>query len=90
MLQQVVDAVVRNNVKKITVEGHTDNRGDKATNQALSEARARAVSDYLVAQGVEQSRVDAVGFGDAKPIAPNLTARGRELNRRVEFIVVEK
>jgi OOP family OmpA-OmpF porin len=90
LLQQVVDAVVRNNVKKITVEGHTDNRGDKVANQALSEARARAVADYLVAQGVEQSRVDATGYGDAKPIAPNLTARGRELNRRVEFIVVEK
>lgn len=90
LLQQVVDVVVKNNVKKIRVEGHTDNRGDKAANQALSDARAQAIVDYLVAQGVEKGRVEGVGFGDSKPIAPNLTARGRELNRRVEFIVVEK
>jgi outer membrane protein OmpA-like peptidoglycan-associated protein len=90
LLQQVVDAVVKNNVKRIKIEGHTDNRGDKATNQALSEARARAVADYLVAQGIDAQRVESVGYGDAKPIAPNLTARGRELNRRVEFIILEK
>jgi outer membrane protein OmpA-like peptidoglycan-associated protein len=90
LLQQVVDAVVKNNVKRIKIEGHTDNRGDKAANQALSEARAKAVGEYLVAQGIDAQRVESVGYGDAKPIAPNLTARGRELNRRVEFIILEK
>lgn len=88
LLNQVVDAIVRNNVKKVSVEGHTDNKGVKAANQKLSEDRARAVVDYLVAQGVDARRLESVGYGDAKPIAPNLTARGRELNRRVEFIVV--
>lgn len=90
LLQQVADAVIKNNVRRLRVEGHTDNRGDRAANQALSEARARAVADFLVTQGFEKQRVQSVGYGDSRPIAPNLTARGRELNRRVEFIVVEK
>ncbi len=90
LLKQVVDVIVRNNVKKVSVEGHTDNKGVKAANQKLSEDRARAVVEYLVAQGVDPKRLDSVGYGDSKPIAPNLTARGRELNRRVEFIVLEK
>lgn len=90
LLQQVVDVIVRNNVKKVSVEGHTDNKGVKAANQQLSDERARAVVDYLVSQGVDPKRLEAVGYGDSKPIAPNLTARGRELNRRVEFIVLEK
>lgn len=90
LLQQVVDVVVKNNVKRLKVEGHTDNKGVKAANQKLSEDRARAVADYLIAQGIDAQRLEAVGYGDSKPIAPNLTARGRELNRRVEFIVLEK
>lgn len=90
LLQQVVDVIVRNNVKRVSVEGHTDNKGVKAANQTLSEDRARAVMNYLVSQGVEAKRLESVGYGDTKPIAPNLTARGRELNRRVEFIVLEK
>lgn len=90
LLQQVVDAVVKNNVRRVRVEGHTDNRGVKAANQTLSEDRARSVKEYLVAQGIDAERLESVGYGDSKPIAPNLTARGRELNRRVEFIVLEK
>jgi OOP family OmpA-OmpF porin len=90
LLQQVVDAVVKNNVKRIRVEGHTDNKGDKAKNQKLSEDRARSVADYLIAQGIDKSRLESVGYGDTRPVAPNLTARGRELNRRVEFIIVER
>ena len=59
-------------------------------NQKLSEDRARAVADYLIAQGIDRARVDAAGFGDTRPVAPNLTARGRELNRRSEFIILER
>lgn len=90
LLQQVVDAIIKNNVKRVKVEGHTDNRGAKAANQTLSEDRARSVMEYLVVQGIDKVRLESVGYGDSKPIAPNLTARGRELNRRVEFIVLEK
>lgn len=90
LLQQVVDAIIKNNVKRVKVEGHTDNRGGKAANETLSEDRARSVMEYLVAQGIDKVRLESVGYGDSKPVAPNLTARGRELNRRVEFIVLEK
>jgi len=90
LLDQVVDAIVRANVKKVRVEGHTDNRGGKEKNLTLSQARAQAVMDYLVKKGVAASRLASDGFGDTKPIAPNLTARGRELNRRVEFVIVER
>ena len=90
LLQQVVDVVIKNDLKRVRVEGHTDNRGVKAANQQLSEDRAKAVKDYLVAQGIDAQRLESAGYGDSKPVAPNLTARGRELNRRVEFIVLEK
>lgn len=90
LLQQVADVIIKNGVKRIRVEGHTDNRGDRTANQALSEARARAVADYLVSQGFEAKRIESAGYGDSRPIAPNLTARGRELNRRVDFLVLEK
>jgi outer membrane protein OmpA-like peptidoglycan-associated protein len=90
LLQQVVDVMVRNNVKRVRVEGHTDNRGDKAFNQKLSEDRAKSVGDYLVGQGIDRTRIESAGYGDTKPVAPNLTARGRELNRRVEFLILEK
>ena len=59
-------------------------------NQKLSEDRAKSVGDYLVAQGIDRSRIESAGYGDSKPVAPNLTARGRELNRRVEFFILEK
>ncbi|MBX7114992.1 MAG: OmpA family protein [Myxococcaceae bacterium] len=90
LLQQVVDAVVRNNIRRVRIEGHTDNRGKKDFNLTLSQDRAKAVADYMVSQGVDRARLDAQGFGDGRPVAPNLTARGRELNRRVEFFIVEK
>lgn len=90
LLQQVVDAIVTNNIKRIRIEGHTDNRGGKAKNQRLSEQRAAAVADFLVTQGIDRSRIESVGYGDTRPVAPNLTARGREMNRRVEFVIIER
>jgi outer membrane protein OmpA-like peptidoglycan-associated protein len=90
LLQQVVDVMVKNNIKRVKVEGHTDNRGDKAFNQKLSEDRAASVAAYLVGQGIDPKRIESAGYGDTKPVAPNLTARGRELNRRVEFLILEK
>lgn len=90
LLDQVVDAIVTNNVKRIRVEGHTDNKGGKEKNQKLSEDRARSVADYLISKGIDKARLESVGYGDTRPVAPNLTAKGRELNRRVEFIVAER
>ncbi len=67
------------------VEGHTDSVGTDAYNQGLSERRAGAVRDVLVNQyGVESGRVQAVGYGESRPVADNASSDGRAINRRVE------
>ncbi len=69
---------------RFEVGGHTDNRGSAATNRTLSQARAQSVMSALVAAGVPQSALTAVGYGPDSPRAPNTTAAGRAQNRRVE------
>ena len=76
-------------IKKVRVEGHTDNGGGAKKNKKLSQQRADAVKKYLVSKGVEEGRLEAVGYGPEKPIADNNTAEGKEANRRVEFVIVE-
>jgi outer membrane protein OmpA-like peptidoglycan-associated protein len=73
---------------RIRVEGHTDSKGRAAFNLGLSQKRAENVLRYLVKQGVRESRLEAVGYGDQRPVASNRTARGREANRRVELTIV--
>jgi outer membrane protein OmpA-like peptidoglycan-associated protein len=70
---------------KVRIEGHTDDRGGDDSNKALSQQRAQAVTDYLISRGVEAKRLEAVGFGEEKPLFSNRTASGRKKNRRVEF-----
>ena len=72
---------------RLKVEGHTDNVGSAEFNQSLSEHRASAVRDYLVGQGLDASSVSAQGLGEQNPVSDNLTAQGREKNRRVEIIL---
>ncbi len=74
----------------LEVQGHTDNVGKPEANKELSQARAQAVVDYFVQQGVASDRLRAVGFGDEKPIASNGSKHGRKQNRRVELIPFEK
>jgi outer membrane protein OmpA-like peptidoglycan-associated protein len=69
----------------IEVEGHTDSTGSLRYNMGLSEKRAKAVADYLAAQGISRSRLVAFGRGPMNPIASNDTAEGRAQNRRVEI-----
>jgi OOP family OmpA-OmpF porin len=72
---------------KLTIEGHTDNVGNAAANQALSEKRAAAVRAYLAEKhSIDGSRLNSAGFGDKKPAAPNTTPEGRQQNRRVELV----
>ena len=73
--------------KTFIVEGHTDSRGSDAYNEDLSQRRAMAVRSYLVSQGVPSQRIEAVGRGEAEPIATNKTTEGRANNRRVEIVV---
>jgi outer membrane protein OmpA-like peptidoglycan-associated protein len=89
----LLDAVARSlqdhpDVKHVVVEGHTDAQGGEAVNENLSQERAEAVRAYLIGKGVEPDRLEARGFGASRPIADNATAEGREMNRRVEFVVV--
>jgi outer membrane protein OmpA-like peptidoglycan-associated protein len=76
-------------IKKIRVEGHTDNVGKARTNMTLSQNRAEAVVTYLVNEGVPTDRLEAVGFGEERPIEDNATLEGRAANRRVEFNILE-
>jgi OmpA-OmpF porin, OOP family len=71
----------------VEIEGHTDAEGATERNQSLSERRAQSVRSFLVKAGVEESRLSAIGYGEAKPIAPNDTAENRAINRRIEFTV---
>jgi outer membrane protein W/outer membrane protein OmpA-like peptidoglycan-associated protein len=68
------------------IEGHTDSIGTEAYNLKLSDRRAKAVYDYLTSRGVDPARLSSIGHGEAKPIADNATAEGRQLNRRVMLI----
>ena len=77
-------------IKNVRVEGHTDDKGRDEANQKLSQARADAVREYLIGKGVDGARLEAVGYGETKPIEDNKTAEGREVNRRVEFTIVGK
>lgn len=72
----------------VDVMGHTDSTGSDAYNQALSERRASAVSDYLSSRGVQSARLAARGYGESQPKASNLDAAGRSANRRVEIRLV--
>jgi outer membrane protein OmpA-like peptidoglycan-associated protein len=72
---------------RIEVEGHTDSTGGDEMNMKLSENRAKAVRDYLVAQGVRSENVTSKGFGKTMPVADNSNAAGRQMNRRVELVV---
>jgi OmpA-OmpF porin, OOP family len=69
----------------LKLAGHTDAIGSDAANMKLSKDRAESVKSYLVSQGVNSSRVEAIGYGESQPIATNKTAKGRQDNRRVEF-----
>ncbi len=88
ILDQVIDLIARHDIERIRIEGHTDNQGGRALNMRLSNARAQAVRRYLLEQGIAEERIEAEGFGPDRPIAPNLTQRGRALNRRVEFHIL--
>lgn len=76
-------------VKKISIEGHTDNIGSAEKNSGLSQARARAVMEYLIKHGVNRQRLTYKGFGAKQPIGDNATPEGRARNRRVNFIIKE-
>jgi len=76
-------------VTKLRIEGHTDNTGKSEHNKDLSQQRADAVAKWLIAHGIDASRIKTVGFGDSKPEVPNDSDAHRSQNRRTEFHVDE-
>ncbi len=75
---------------RFTVEGHTDSVGSNSLNQKLSEERANSVRDFLINEGIDASRLEAVGYGEERPIATNNTRAGRTQNRRVEINLIKE
>jgi outer membrane protein OmpA-like peptidoglycan-associated protein len=91
LLTEIADTVIRNSqLKRIEVQGHTDNSGTPEHNKVLSEQRAEAVRAWLVQHGAPADRLVARGYGQEKPLVPNVTAGNRAKNRRVQFIILEK
>ncbi len=84
-LKEVVQILKDNPTYKINIDGYTDNTGTAENNQVLSENRANSVKDYLVKNGIDESKITATGHGEENPIADNKTAAGRAKNRRVEM-----
>ncbi len=88
VLDEIVQVLKDNSWIRLRIEGHTDSVGPAEYNLRLSQKRANAVRNYLIAHGIDPSRLEAVGYGESRPIAPNTTPEGRAKNRRVEFVII--
>lgn len=86
ILGEIVKMLQQNADLKLRVEGHTDNQGNAAANQLLSEKRAQAVVAWLTAHGIPAARLSSKGLGQTKPLADNGSEDGRAQNRRVELV----
>src|ERR1019366_6145188 len=89
LLDRLIETALRCPTANIEIAGHTDTDGEDAFNQALSEKRAQAVTDYLVKAGFPASRFTAIGYGSTQPVATNDTDEGKAQNRRIDFLVKE-
>lgn len=87
-IEQIVEMLKSNPALKIRVEGHTDNVGTPASNQTLSENRAKAVMDAIITEGIDKTRLSSKGWGQTKPIAENKTEDNKAKNRRVEIVKI--
>jgi outer membrane protein OmpA-like peptidoglycan-associated protein len=91
LLTEVADIMIRHTeLNRIEVQGHTDNSGTAEHNKVLSEQRAEAVRAWLVDHGVPNDRLSARGYGQEKPLVPNVTGNNRAKNRRVQFIILDR
>jgi OOP family OmpA-OmpF porin len=90
LLDAVVDVVGKCPDLQIEISGHTDSDGAEASNQRLSERRAQAVAEAIAASGIPNEQLTVAGYGEAKPVAPNDSAKNKALNRRIEFQVVKR
>ena len=90
ILSQVAELMKKHpKINKVRIEGHTDDTGGIQFNQKLSQERAEAVQMHLIGLGITSNRLEAVGYGDKRPIASNDTDEGKALNRRVDFRIIQ-
>jgi len=90
LLTEVATVLIANpHIKKVQVAGHTDSKGKDDFNMELSQKRAESVRAWLIGHEVAADRLEAVGYGETKPIASNGSSKGRAQNRRVEFVIVD-
>jgi outer membrane protein OmpA-like peptidoglycan-associated protein len=91
LLTEIADVLHKNpRIRRVEVQGHTDGTGNAAHNQRLSEERAASVVAWLTAHGIAADRLVPKGYGDTKPLFPNVTELNRQRNRRVQFIILEQ
>jgi outer membrane protein OmpA-like peptidoglycan-associated protein/methionine-rich copper-binding protein CopC len=91
LLEEIADALAgAPRISHVEIQGHTDNNGTPEHNKALSEARANAVLDWLTSHGIDPSRLAAHGYGQERPMSPNVTPQARARNRRVQFMILDQ
>ncbi len=91
LMSEIADVLIRNpNIQLVEIQGHTDNRGGRDHNIDLSQRRSESVRQWLINHGVAGSRLEARGFGPARPLVPNITPANRARNRRVQFEIKEQ
>lgn len=88
-LDRVVKLLKENPAIEIEMTAHTDSRGNDDYNFKLSYNRARSVMEYILSKGIDAKRITSKGYGETKPVVPNDTDENRQLNRRVEFVIVK-
>lgn len=88
-IDKLIELMDANPGMAIRLEGHTDNRGDAKLLKELSEERVKAVRRYMISRGISGDRIEFVGFGGEKPLTDNDSTEGREINRRVEFVIIK-
>jgi outer membrane protein OmpA-like peptidoglycan-associated protein len=91
-LNAVTELLLKYPMLRIEIQGHTDNSGSRMKNIQLSQARAQAVLEYIITHepSLKRDNFTVVGYGPDRPITLNATAEGKKLNRRVEFVVLNK
>ena len=89
-LDQVSRFLENNGTVRLEISGHTDNTGSRDLNMNLSEARAKAVVDFITERGISRERLEYKGYADTQPVSSNDSPEGREMNRRVEFKILSK
>jgi len=91
LMTEIADSLLKNpRIRRVEIQGHTDNSGTADKNKVLSDQRANSVRDWLTGHGVGGDRLVAQGYGQERPLVPNVTAAMRAKNRRVQFKIMEQ